>query len=142
MRRPMALAFLATSLVLSSVAQLVFRFVMQNFESAGGGLQSLLSAVISEAQFGDLLVLAAGMAMYAISMVTWILALVRFNVSQAYPATSISYVAVYFAAILLPGLNETMTSTSLIGVLLIVAGVVLVAQETDAENGHQRPRTD
>jgi len=126
--------FLIISVALSSAAQLLFRFVMQQFESSGLGLSSLIMTVATGLNVVDLTLLATGMVLYAFSMVSWVLALTRYDVSQAYPVMSISYVAVYFGAILLPGLNESISLPSLCGVALIVMGVIFIAHGNKSNN--------
>ena len=134
MRASTATLFLIISVALSSAAQLLFRFVMQQFESSGQGLSSLVTTVSTGLNVVDLTLLATGMVLYAFSMVSWVLALTRYDVSQAYPVMSISYVAVYFGAILLPGLNESISLPSLCGVALIVTGVIFIAHGNKSNN--------
>lgn len=122
--------FLASSILLTSIAQLLFRFVMQDFAAQGHDFPTLIASISTGINPSQLWLLAAGIVLYGLSMLCWILALVRFAVSQAYPAMAIGYVIVYFAAIVLPGLSESISLSSLLGVALIVAGVVLVAQES------------
>lgn len=133
-RTSFALSFLIMSILLTSVAQLVFRFVMQAFDLGGQNLPSLIAAISTSIDLSALGLLTTGLALYALSMLCWILALVRFEVSQAYPAMAIGYVVVYFAAVFLPGLNESISAPSLLGVSLIVAGVILIAQQ---DNSHR-----
>ena len=133
-RTSFALSFLITSILLTSVAQLVFRFVMQAFDLGDQNLPSLIAAISTSIDLSALGLLTTGLALYALSMLCWILALVRFEVSQAYPAIAIGYVIVYFAAVLLPGLSESISAPSLLGVSLIVAGVILIAQQ---DNSHR-----
>jgi undecaprenyl phosphate-alpha-L-ara4N flippase subunit ArnF len=71
--------------------------------------------------------LGIGLACYAMSMLAWIIALSRFDVSVAYPALSVSYVLVYLAAVYLPWLHETPSLLKLAGIVTIAAGVFLIA---------------
>jgi multidrug transporter EmrE-like cation transporter len=66
-----------------------------------------------------------GIACYALSVVVWILALTRVEVSVAYPMLSIGYVVNAFAAWALFG--ETLTAMRLTGIVVIVLGVWMVA---------------
>ncbi len=61
---------------------------------------------------------------YAISVVVWILALSRVQVSIAYPMLSLGYVAVAFATWWL--FNEPLTATKLAGIGVIIVGVVIL----------------
>ena len=67
-----------------------------------------------------------GLACYAISVVVWILALSRVEVSVAYPMLSIGYVVNAVAAYLLFG--EAVTVQRLAGIGIIVIGVYIVAR--------------
>lgn len=125
------------SVVLTSCAQLLFRFSMQDLpllESlSSGGFAGAFSVMTGS----GLLMLALGITLYAISMLSWIFALSRFDVSLAYPMLSISYVLVYVGAIALPGLNETASTIKLIGIAIIVLGVALISLGEKRSSGGQ-----
>ncbi len=61
---------------------------------------------------------------YAVSVVVWILALSRVQVSIAYPMLSLGYVAVAFATWWL--FAEPLTVTKLTGIGVIILGVVIL----------------
>ena len=67
-----------------------------------------------------------GLGCYAISVVLWIMALSRVEVSLAYPMLSIGYVINAFAAWQLFG--EALTAQHLVGIGTIIVGVFLVAR--------------
>jgi multidrug transporter EmrE-like cation transporter len=67
-----------------------------------------------------------GLGLYVLSVVIWIMALSRLDVSLAYPMLSIGYVVNAVAAWQLFG--ETLTSQRLIGIGTIIIGVFLVAR--------------
>ncbi|PZP58657.1 MAG: 4-amino-4-deoxy-L-arabinose transferase [Azospira oryzae] len=67
-----------------------------------------------------------GIACYGVSVVVWILALSRVEVSVAYPMLSIGYVVSAGAAWWL--LGEAVSPTRLLGIGMIVAGVFIVAR--------------
>src|SRR5262245_50186658 len=68
----------------------------------------------------------SGIACYVISVVVWILALSRVEVSVAYPMLSVGYVVNAAAAWYLFG--EAVTLTRLAGIAVIVIGVFMVAR--------------
>lgn len=68
----------------------------------------------------------AGLACYGVSVLLWLGALSRVPVSIAYPMLSIGYVVNAFAAAILFG--EALTVAKMSGILLIVAGVVILAR--------------
>ena len=70
--------------------------------------------------------IAGGLACYIVSVVVWIMALSRVEVSIAYPMLSIGYVVNALAAWYLFG--EAVTLTRLTGIAVIIFGVWLVAR--------------
>ena len=75
-----------------------------------------------------------GLSAYALSMLMWMIALAKYELSFAYPMLSLSYILVYLGAVFLPELDETVSITKTIGILLIVGGVIFVTNshsETD-----------
>jgi multidrug transporter EmrE-like cation transporter len=67
-----------------------------------------------------------GLACYAVSVVVWIMALSRVEVSIAYPMLSIGYVVNAVAAWWLFG--EAVSLTRLTGIGIIIVGVYIVAR--------------
>jgi multidrug transporter EmrE-like cation transporter len=70
--------------------------------------------------------IVAGIGCYVVSVVVWILALSRTEVSIAYPMLSIGYVLNALAAWYLFG--EAVTAQRLVGIGIIVLGVFVVAR--------------
>lgn len=70
----------------------------------------------------------SGMACYAISLVVWIMALSRVQVSIAYPMLSIGYVV--NAAIAHFWLGEDVNFMRMLGIGVIVVGVVIVSRSS------------
>lgn len=68
----------------------------------------------------------AGLACYVISVVVWILALSRVQVSIAYPMLSLGYIVTAIAAWLLMG--EPLSAVRITGIAVIIVGVYLVAR--------------
>jgi len=67
-----------------------------------------------------------GIACYAVSVVVWILALSRAPVSVVYPLLSIGYIVNAFAAAAL--FQETLDTSKLVGIGVIVLGVFILSQ--------------
>ena len=82
-------------------------------------LQFLLQA------FTNLYVLA-GLALYAISSVLWIITLSRVDLSFAYPLVSLGYVLVLVLSASL--FKEKILPVHYFGVLLIIAGVIFITR--------------
>ena len=70
--------------------------------------------------------IVAGLGCYIVSVVVWILALSRVEVSVAYPLLSIGYVVNALAAWYLFG--EAVTLTRIVGIGVIIVGVWIVAR--------------
>ena len=70
--------------------------------------------------------IVGGLACYVISVMVWIMALSRVEVSIAYPLLSVGYVVNAIAAYYLFG--EAVTPMRLAGIAVIIIGVVLVTR--------------
>jgi multidrug transporter EmrE-like cation transporter len=68
----------------------------------------------------------AGLAIFAVSAVLWLFALSRADLSFAYPFAALGYVIIVIASILF--LNEHVQPITWVGVVLIISGIVLIAQ--------------
>jgi multidrug transporter EmrE-like cation transporter len=67
-----------------------------------------------------------GLSCYVISVVLWLLALSRMDVSVAYPMASLGYIATAIAGYFL--LQEDLSLTKVLGILVIMIGVYLVSR--------------
>jgi multidrug transporter EmrE-like cation transporter len=67
-----------------------------------------------------------GLACYGVSVILWLGALSRVPVSIAYPMLSVGYVVNAIAAAFL--FSEAMTTGKIAGILLVVAGVIVLAR--------------
>lgn len=126
--------FVACSVVLSACAQLLMKFGMLTLAAAGGwSIESFGPLSLSEpALQAALLWVLAGLFSYATSMLFWMAALARYELSLAYPMLSLSYVLVYIGAALLPGYLESFSVLRSAGIVLIVIGVILVTRSKSA----------
>ena len=70
--------------------------------------------------------IVGGLGCYVISVVVWVMALSRVEVSVAYPLLSVGYVVNALAAWYLFG--EAVTPMRLIGIAIIIVGVCLVTR--------------
>lgn len=116
------LALVLTGVLLNAVAQLLLK-------AGAGALADVELRVGNAALIAGRLVLnppiIAGLFCYAISVVVWILALARVEVSVAYPMLSVGYVLNALAAWWLFG--ENLSATRIAGIGIILIGVWLVA---------------
>lgn len=70
-------------------------------------------------------VISAFVAAFGASL-CWMLALSRLELSRAYPFMALNFIAVSLVAVLLFG--EALTTVKLIGLLVVVAGLVILSQ--------------
>ena len=117
------LVLLLTGVLLNAAAQLLLK-------AGAGSLAGIeLRAANALAIAGRLLgngPIIAGLGCYGLSVVVWILALTRVEVSVAYPMLSVGYVVNAVAAWWL--FDEALSGTRLAGIGVILVGVWLVAR--------------
>jgi drug/metabolite transporter (DMT)-like permease len=116
------LIIILTGVLLNAAAQLLLK---AGASAVGplGGLGDLRTAFPTLAMHPGVL---GGLACYVISVVVWIVALSRVDVSIAYPMLSIGYVVNALLAMWLFG--ETVSVQRWIGIGVILIGVTLVAR--------------
>ncbi|MCP1518420.1 MULTISPECIES: 4-amino-4-deoxy-L-arabinose-phosphoundecaprenol flippase subunit ArnF [Pseudomonas] len=113
------IAFALGSVLLGSAAQLGMRWSMTRLPSP----EHLLTASLDPSAVA--VVLAAILA-YALSMLSWLLALRDVPLGRAYSLLSISYALVYLLAAVLPVFNEDFSLSKSLGVALVILGVITI----------------
>jgi multidrug transporter EmrE-like cation transporter len=118
-----SLALVLTGVLLNAIAQLCLK----------AGSAELVGVPLNAANAGALLVRLAqngpilgGLACYAVSVVVWIVALARVDVSIAYPMLSLGYIVNALGAWWL--FDENVTLVRVTGMVVIGVGTWLVAQ--------------
>lgn len=76
--------------------------------------------------YTDIWILSGFVAAFLASM-SWAAAMTKFELSQAYPFMSLSFILVFLLSIYL--FNEEFSLAKLLGLLLIVSGVILSVQK-------------
>ncbi len=97
-----------------------------------GDLQALLGQSVwrfAGAVIGSPLIVA-GIMLYAVSMLFWLLVLSRVDLSLAYPMLALGYVGVLLVSLFV--LGEKVTAVRWIGTALIILGVMLTASTARA----------
>jgi len=117
-----AYLFLTASIVLSAMAQLFLKVAMNSMV----GEFSLSSLLATDSIYW----LLSGLLCYGLSMMSWLVLLAKWPLSLAYPMLSLSYVLVYLGACSWPLLHENFTETRSLGLVIVVAGVILVNKKT------------
>ena len=118
-----AFGLVLTGVLLNAVAQLALKASVNDTGIINLDMQSLLS---SAGSLATNLWLWLGLICYAISVVVWILALSRVDVSIAYPMLSIGYIVNAIAAWHL--FDEPMNLGKIVGIGIIIVGVYILAR--------------
>ena len=125
--RSNAVILLALTIILSACAQLFMKVSMiqlQQLLDGTGDKQSLLFVILDN---GIVIAwLFAGLLCYAMSMLSWIFALIKYELSFAYPFLGVTYVLVYLGAVYWERIAEPLTLLRTAGIVLILIGVVFV----------------
>jgi multidrug transporter EmrE-like cation transporter len=116
-------ALVMTGVLLNAAAQLLLK---AGTNTVGTFAFSLENAVPVGWKLATEPHIVGGLACYVISVVVWIMALSRVEVSIAYPMLSVGYVVNAIAAWYLFG--EAVSATRLAGIGIIIVGVYVVAR--------------
>lgn len=118
-------ALVLTGVLLNAIAQLLLKAgagALVDVELRASNAAAIASRVIFNVP------ILAGLVCYALSVVVWILALARVEVSVAYPMLSLGYVVNALAAWWL--FNESLSGARIAGIGIILVGVWLVARSS------------
>jgi multidrug transporter EmrE-like cation transporter len=122
--RPMTIGLILVSVTLAAIAQVTLKAGINHVTDANGGQLALNGDSLK--QIAAQVWVWAGLAIFAVSAVLWLFALSRANLSFAYPFAALGYVIIVIASILF--LNEHVQPITWVGMALIVAGILLIAQ--------------
>lgn len=117
------LGLVLISILLNSIGQLLFKSGMNQiglFEFSLPNLWQLIGKIATNMS------LMSGLLVYFLSTAVWFLVLSRADISSVYPLTSISYLITALGAYAF--FHEAVSLTRLLGILVIIAGVVLVCR--------------
>ena len=118
-----ACTLIMTGVLLNAIAQLALKASVKDtgaIELSAGNALPVANQLMAEPW------LWVGLFCYGISVIIWILALSRVDVSIAYPMLSVGYVVNAFAAYALFG--EALTPGRLLGIGIIILGVTVLAR--------------
>ncbi|WP_210638778.1 4-amino-4-deoxy-L-arabinose-phosphoundecaprenol flippase subunit ArnF [Pseudomonas sp. Tri1] len=113
------IVFALGSVMLVSAAQLGLRWSMGRLPLPGHWLSTSLDLTA-------LGVVLIAILAYALSMLSWLMALRDLPVARAYSLLSISYALVYLLAAALPVFNESFSLSKSLGVALVILGVITI----------------
>lgn len=117
----MAIAILVLSVLLGSFAQLALKKGMLLV-----GVVSLSNLVREPQRLLNIPWLYLGGALYASSLLLWLVVLSKLELSRAYPMVSLGYLVTFALGALL--LKESVSLPKLLGLVLIMGGVALLAR--------------
>ena len=117
------LALVLTGVMLNAAAQLLLKAGSRAITDVSFSLANTWTLAARMALNPPIL---GGLALYVISVVFWILALSRVDVSVAYPMLSIGYIVSALAGWLL--FSEVLSAARVAGIVVIIVGVWLVAR--------------
>ncbi len=118
-----AFALILTGVLLNAVAQLALKASVINMGAIQLSIGNIMPVTLRLASEPWLWL---GLFCYGISVIVWILALSRVDVSIAYPMLSIGYVVNAFAAWALFG--EMLSAGRVTGIGIIIIGVYVLAR--------------
>jgi multidrug transporter EmrE-like cation transporter len=117
------LALVLTGVMLNAAAQLLLKAGSRAITDVSFSLANTWTLAARMALNPPIL---GGVALYVVSVVFWILALSRVDVSIAYPMLSIGYIVSALAGWLL--FSEAVSPARVAGIVVIIVGVWLVAR--------------
>jgi len=130
-----AVILLGLSIVLSACAQLFMKVSMMQLQNVVNIDLAVLQLIIENRSVAGWLV--TGLACYALSMLSWMFALTKYELSFAYPFLGITYILVYLGAVYWPLIGAQLSLQRTAGIVLILIGVVFV----NYKNSEQKDRT-
>lgn len=117
----MGYLFLALALTLNATANILLKIGAARLGGLDGA--DLIGRVLTNYQ------LLAGLALFALNVVFYVAALTRLNLSVAYPIMMAGGVIIVVSISVL-FLREAVTARQMLGLLLLILGIVLVADRS------------
>jgi len=127
-----AVLLLSLSIVLSACAQLLMKASMMQLHGVTNLDLSILQLVVENKM--ALVWLVAGLSCYAVSMLSWMLALTKYELSFAYPLLGVTYILVYLGAVYWQQIGEQLSWQRTVGIMLILIGVVFINRKNTVKN--------
>ena len=118
---------LIIAIALSASGQLFMKVSAQYLTSWGQFIDHLLQWNLAENEQSMLIWLVLGVSSYFSSMILLMYVLSFLKLSRVYPLLSFAYVLVYFGAVFWPKIDEDISFTKTIGVVIIIIGVAIVS---------------
>jgi len=127
-----AVLLLSLSIILSACAQLLMKASMILLHGVVYADLSVLQLIAeNKTAFAWLIV---GLGCYAVSMLSWMFALIKYELSFAYPLLGLTYILVYLGAVYWQQIGEQLSWQRTVGILLILIGVIFVNRKSTKDN--------
>lgn len=130
-----AVGLLLASVILAAVGQLTFKAALNQIGALTMSLDMVAKLLTNP-------ILLIGLAVFAASAFMWLVALMRAELSFAYPFLSLSYVLVLVGGAVI--FNERITPLRVLGFAAIIAGIFIVASSarTDKPAADRSPGSE
>ncbi|MGF1449618.1 MAG: DMT family transporter [Opitutales bacterium] len=119
-QRLLSIVIIVTSIAISSTAHVVLKRGMQAKSETADGLLGTLLAVAQNPW------VLTGMCLHVLALGVWLAALKRVDITFAYPFLALGYVLVALMGVL--WLGESLGTTRLAGMAIIVVGIVVLSR--------------
>jgi len=127
-----AVLLLSLSIVLSAFAQLLMKASMMQLHGVANTDVSALQLIAENTT--AFVWLVVGLGCYAVSMLSWMLALTKYELSFAYPLLGVTYILVYLGAVYWQQIGEQLSWQRTVGIMLILIGVVFINRKNTVKN--------
>ena len=128
-------AYITVSILAGAIGQLLMKLGVQQLSPLKAYFELLFSTMTLPA-LGPIALVVAGIFCYLVAMLLWLRVLKELPLSMAYPLLSLGYIVVYLGAYFLPALDESLTRQKTLGIVLIIAGVIVIASKPKGA-GHE-----
>jgi undecaprenyl phosphate-alpha-L-ara4N flippase subunit ArnF len=127
-----AVLLLSLSIVLSACAQLLMKASMMQLHGVANIDVSVIQLIAENKT--AFVWLVVGLGCYGVSMLSWMFALTKYELSFAYPFLGLTYILVYLGAVYWQQIGEQLSWQRTVGILLILIGVVFVNRNNTVKN--------
>jgi len=114
--------YIALSVLFNALAQIALKIAAENIKV----IDFKILTVLQKIQALLTVPIIIGLICYVISIVTWVIALSKVDVSTAYPMLSMGYVVVILLAWLY--LGENISLIKVVAMSIIIVGVILISK--------------
>ncbi len=115
--------YIAITIILTVYGQLVIKWQVVEMKTTSGGLSQKILFILS--CFANPWILS-GLAGAFFAAVAWMLAMTRFELSYAYPFTSLGFVGVTVFSMVF--LHESLNLNTIVGTTFVIIGLIILSR--------------